>query len=160
MKVLERLRVKLAVNPETSCWEWTGCRDNRPGKGYGYVRLGGKTRLAHRALYQMFVGPIPDGLQVDHLCRNTGCVNPEHLEAVTPQLNVLRSERAQRTHCPKGHVYDDDNTYIRPDAGHRDCRRCKRDFDRRQRQAVRALTPSLGRHPGLPATPSREAVTA
>jgi len=84
------------------CWEWTGTKNN----GYGLMRTGeGETKiLAHRFSYELHVDLIPEGLQIDHLCRNKGCVNPAHLEAVTQQVNILRSENmaaryARRTEC-------------------------------------------------------------
>lgn len=109
------------------CWEWTGGRDV---DGYGRAWVPGLRRItrAHRAFYEVFVGPIPDGLQIDHLCRNRCCVNPGHLEPVTAQENIRRSEGIQvlnsrKTHCLRGHAYDEANTYITPD-GRRDCRSC------------------------------------
>lgn len=117
---------------ENGCWEWTAAlKDN----GYAAFQVMRNTeilcRYGHRFSHEAFIGPIPDGLQIDHLCRNRRCVNPEHLEAVTCRVNLLRGEtvtarRAAVTHCPKGHAYDADNTYTRPGRGGRDCKICRR----------------------------------
>ncbi len=130
---IERFRKKYVVNLE-GCWLWTGS----VGKT-GYGRLGGPGTSAHRRSYMMAVGPIPDGLELDHLCRVRCCVNPDHLEPVTHQENVRRGisghlERAT-THCPKGHPYDDKNTYHTP-AGKRDCRECRRAASLRYRRRL------------------------
>ncbi len=108
------------------CWLWTGARHNA-----GYGQYGKPARLAHRMSYEAFVGPIPDGLTVDHLCRNRLCVNPSHLEPVALAVNVLRGEslpakNARKTHCPKGHPYDETNTHITKQ-GWRICKACKRE---------------------------------
>lgn len=89
MDLRDRIRRKVAVSP-SGCWEWTGATS---GKGYGYLRIGGKANYAHRVAYEAFVCPIPDGLVIDHLCRNTVCCNPEHLEAVENSVNVKRGLR-------------------------------------------------------------------
>lgn len=110
------------------CWLWRGTIE---ASGYGRVGIGRtKNFMAHRVMYEMLVGPIPDGLQLDHLCRVRACVNPNHLEAVTPRVNSLRSEnlcaqRARKTHCPKGHPYSGENLVITRQ-GHRICRECRR----------------------------------
>lgn len=88
--------------------------------------------MAHRWSYEHHVGPIPEGLDLDHLCRNRACVNPEHLEPVTREVNIRRAA-ALRTHCPAGHLYDESNTYIRPGTVHRKCRTCMRERDRARR---------------------------
>ena len=87
------------------CWEWTATKLHN---GYGQFHLNGKTKLAHRISYEIKWGKIPDGLQLDHLCRTRGCVNPDHLEAVTQKVNEQRG-LAVITHCPKGHKYTPDN---------------------------------------------------
>ena len=122
---LERFWTKFQKMP-SGCWEWQGYRDR---DGYGQFNVYRRQRMqAHRYSYEMIVGPIPDGLQIDHLCRNTSCVNPAHLEPVTCQVNLLRGETFQaknavKTHCPRGHEYTEDNTY-RAKNGSRSCRAC------------------------------------
>lgn len=98
-----------------NCWDWLGSITK---DGYGqWVRGGG----AHRALYELIRGKVPEGLELDHLCRKTSCVNPGHLEAVTHKENMRRIPRSNT--CPRGHLFDDDNTYIRPN-GNRKCKKC------------------------------------
>ncbi|WP_033356238.1 HNH endonuclease signature motif containing protein, partial [Kitasatospora aureofaciens] len=93
---------------------------------YGQFNLHGRTYSAHRYAYTQLVGPIPDGLVIDHLCRNPSCVNPAHLEPVTHAENMRRSEPAMRTHCIHGHEFTEANTYYRtPNCdGVRQCRAC------------------------------------
>jgi HNH endonuclease len=124
-----RLRSKIRVD-DHGCWIWTG-RVGTSGYGLCHVRVEGRPRtaVAHRRAYELFVGPIPAGLHLDHLCRTPLCVNPGHLEPVTPQENNRRSNspsarNARATHCVHGHPFDDDNTRISPD-GARRCRRCE-----------------------------------
>src|SRR6185369_13442505 len=76
------------VDASGDCWIWRGTDD---GKGYGVMHLGRTTTTAHRFAYTLLVGPIPPGLQIDHLCRNRACVNPDHMEPVTQRVNSLRS---------------------------------------------------------------------
>lgn len=107
---LERFRAKYTVCPTTGCWNWTAsCTSN--GYGQFHINSGAKRNVgAHRWAYETLVGCVPDGLQLDHLCRNRRCVNPAHLEPVTPQVNTLRgatlpARNARKTHCPQGHMY-------------------------------------------------------
>jgi hypothetical protein len=81
-------------DPDTECWEWTAARKNG---GYGSFAIGRGNVYAHRFAYEMLVGPIPGGLELDHLCRNRGCANPDHLEPVTRQINVLRGRVPEQT---------------------------------------------------------------
>ena len=126
----QRLWRRVGVD-ENGCWIWVGVKRR---DGYGWIRVDGIARPVHRLSYEALVGPIPPGLQIDHLCRVTSCCNPEHLEPVTPRVNSLRSEsplakNARKTHCPQGHRYAGDNLIVRypPSSpnGNRVCRACE-----------------------------------
>ena len=132
--LLDVLEDKILI--DDGCWEWRGWHNK---KGYAQVSIKGKKLAAHRVVYELLVGPIPDGLFIDHLCRNRGCVRPDHLEPVTTRENLMRgtthaARLAARTHCGQGHPFDEDNTLFRKD-GSRRCRQCNRDqskeYDRR-----------------------------
>ena len=117
-----------APGMSSRCHVWTAA-DN--GAGYGVLKLNGRMVLAHRLAYELLVGPIPTGLQIDHLCRNRRCVNVEHLEPVTHRENALRgvgasARNALKTHCPLGHAYAGSNLYVQPGTGARECRTCWR----------------------------------
>lgn len=121
------------VDKSGDCWEWTG---GRAGGGYGRFHIAGVQRQAHRLAYEDAKGAVPADLDMDHLCRNRGCVNPDHLEPVTRQINLLRSPititaiNAAKTECVNGHVFTDDNTmYLKN--GTRRCRVCRRASTRR-----------------------------
>jgi hypothetical protein len=119
---------------ETGCWTWTGARS----VGYGHFAIKRRTNLAHRVAYEALVGPIGDGLTIDHLCRNPACVNPAHLEPVTMGENMRRStaidatkaRHARRTHCKHGHEFTSENTSY-DSKGARVCRECDRMKSRR-----------------------------
>lgn len=109
------------------CRVWTAALND---SGYGVMSVHDRTQRAHRLSYESFVGPIPAGLQLDHLCRNRACIKPEHLEAVPTAENTRRGASATKTHCKNGHEYTPENTYLRPrrdSGGRRDCRTCRRD---------------------------------
>lgn len=118
------------VKVPSGCWQWTAALDVH---GYGHISVDGRQRGAHQAAWEILVGPIPEGFTIDHLCRNRGCVNPSHLEPVTRGENVLRGigfagVNVRKTHCPKGHEYTPENTYVNPNSGHRLCRVCRTEY--------------------------------
>lgn len=133
-------RVQEPFDVQNDCWMWTG---SKTGNGYGQVWLNTKEKeAAHRVAYKMFVGPIPEGFHVDHLCRNRLCVRPDHLEPLSAHLNIGQWHRA-RTHCRKGHPYDRENTRyrLREDRIYRQCRICDREGRRGLRTRKRGLIP-------------------
>lgn len=126
-------RIRLRVSPQPNgCWNWTHTLDT---KGYGQVSVHGRLRMAHRVVYEALVGPIPDGLCIDHLCRNPLCCNPAHLEPVTQRVNTMRgfsppAVNARKTHCSQGHEFTPENTYYYVTKG-RVCRTCHADYFKR-----------------------------
>lgn len=132
--IIERFLEKISVSnvnfyKGTCCWEWTGSKNRG---GYGQIQLEGKKERVHRLSYILFIGKIPEKLELDHLCRNIVCCNPDHLEAVTHKENMRRGltgvatglQNSNKTHCPQGHEYSQENIYTAPD-GHRQCRICR-----------------------------------
>jgi len=123
-----RLLAKIEKLP-SGCWHWTGYVNSH---GYGRIGINGRRVMTHRAAYELFVGPIPEGLQIDHLCRLRSCCNPEHLEAVTPQENTLRSDVTKHRDgfCSRGHERNAANTYYHKNRPGGDCRICKCERER------------------------------
>lgn len=127
----KKLLTKIRLAP-SGCWLWTGA--TYPA-GYGKTGVDGRTLLAHRVSYELFVGPIPEGLQLDHLCRVRNCVNPAHLEPVTAAENTLRGNgpaavNARKSSCVRGHPLSGNNLYVCP-RGRRECRKCRAAAGRR-----------------------------
>ncbi len=131
----ERFWAKVDLRGAEDCWPWTA---TITVSGYGQFWDGARLVRPHRWAYEAMVGPIPDGLVIDHLCRNRACCNPAHLEPVTHKENSLRgvspnAVNARKTHCIHGHEFTEANTILRPDKAGRQCRECKRLSDRRWR---------------------------
>ena len=145
----DRFIWKFKVDLKTGCWNWGG----GTSAGYGTIFLArekGTTRQfvtgAHRVSYMFFRGPIPDDKEIDHRCRNRRCVNPDHLRAVSRRENSLLGEGVSaiamsKTHCPKGHPYDDENTYYDKRNGHRHCKACGKIKDYYKSKTHRKGTP-------------------
>lgn len=118
------------------CWIWTGATSS---SGYGLVKVGGRQTSVHRLVYEELVIGIPDGLVLDHLCRNRACANPEHLEPVTQRVNVLRgvsaaAAAARATHCGNGHEYNERNTRVT--GNRRECRVCDRERRMKRKESA------------------------
>lgn len=134
-------RFWLGVNKlPIGCWEWTrSCYAN----GYGKFYVNGRDIKAHRFAYQTLRGAIPVNLEIDHLCRNRKCVNPDHMELVTRGENIRRGllpeigrhYQESKTHCPQGHPFDKVNTYLRLDRPGRECKLCHREAVKRYQNA-------------------------
>lgn len=127
LPIRERITRHIIVDPITQCWNWQGAKIN--GK-YGTVGINYRKMLAHRQSYIDFIGDIPPGMHLDHLCGNPGCVNPQHLEPVTQAENNRRAgvagrmdRKSMQSHCKHGHEYTPNNTRITKE-GWRECRTC------------------------------------
>jgi hypothetical protein len=140
--IMERIWERTEPIPECGCYIWMGALGS---SGYGQISVEGKRLQVHNVTYEQLVGPIPDGMQLDHLCRVRSCWRPDHLELVTPRENTLRgigpsAVNARRTHCINGHAFTEDNTYYyrgRRQHDRRFCRQCNaaRRNKREQREA-------------------------
>jgi hypothetical protein len=131
------------VDKSGARWLWTAAI-NWP-QGYGTIKVEGKMVGAHRVAYELAVGPIPDGLQLDHLCRVRQCVNPSHLEPVTQRENLMRGEsvparQSRQTHCIHGHEFTPENTLIQAPNNRRQCRACRRLYMRARRLRLQAAS--------------------
>jgi hypothetical protein len=140
----DRFWTRVDRKGDDDCWPWVGARNQ---KGYGVFEIQGRRTVVHRFSYELVNGPIPSKLVIDHLCRNTSCVNPAHLEAVTNRENILRgigpSARAARaTHCPKGHPYSGANLYVAA-RGDRQCRTCIQKRHEREAEHRKALQAAI-----------------
>ena len=127
--VSDRFWAKVDKDGPNGCWAWTTTTSKGYGKFAYPVHGVWKTVRSHRWAYEHLIGPIPDGLQIDHLCRNRACVNPGHMEAVTGRTNVLRGNtltaaHSRKTHCDHGHPFTPENTH-RTAEGWRKCRTCQ-----------------------------------
>ena len=148
----DRFWAKVSVDDTTGCWLWQGARNKRSGYGSVADPVKGSSGYAHRFAYRELVGPIPEGLVIDHLCRVRHCVNPDHMEPVTSGENVLRgispaAMQKRQTHCIHGHEFTPENTYEW--RGHRACRTCaaERELRNGKRRTIGVsqikLTPEL-----------------
>ncbi|MFF7795635.1 HNH endonuclease [Streptomyces sp. NPDC007991] len=132
---MDRITERVTVN-DAGCWIYTGHLDRY---GYGRISYEGKSREAYRIAYEHSVGPVPAGMELDHLCRVRQCVNPNHLEAVSPATNKLRSNsfggvNARKTACVHGHPYTSENTGYQNNGKYRYCKECRRRTNRSNRQ--------------------------
>jgi len=129
------------VDADGICWEWMAAKDT---KGYGVFNPNGVLVRAHRFAWENLVGQIPEGLELDHLCRVRHCVNPDHLEPVTHQINAIRgasralrsAQAARQTHCKREHEFTSENTYVSKN-NERVCRTCHRERARQRREDKR-----------------------
>lgn len=126
LSIIDRFWQYVYPEPNSGCWLWTGGLHEQ---GYGQFSVNRVNVRAHRFSYEHFKGTIPDGLELDHLCRVTSCVNPDHLEAVTGRVNTLRgtgptAKNAVKLVCDSGHPYTLKSTHIRAE-GWRVCRICQ-----------------------------------
>ena len=140
--LIERIHQRSVVDPSTGCWNWQGYLQ----RGYALFSLNGRTVQVHRAIYTAVNGAIPNGLTIDHLCRNKGCVNPDHMEPVTVKVNVLRgntitAKNAAKTHCFRGHPLSGDNLNLY--RGLRVCRKCKTIYMREWRAKNKTIATNL-----------------
>lgn len=131
------VHVESRIDRTAGCWLWSG---RLTEKGYGRCHIEGKERRVHRYIFEKTNGPVPDGMELDHLCRVRHCVNPEHLEVVTSRVNILRGKslaalNAAKTHCKRGHEFNRANTIKRKGGRSRACRACLEEQRRRREVA-------------------------
>lgn len=137
-------------SPSTPCWISEYSTDTQ---GYAMKRINGKLKGLHRVIFEALHGPVPDGLELDHLCRTRACVNPAHLEPVTHKVNALRGVgvsaiAASKTHCKKGHILGGDNQYHSPSfMNNRACKTCIKERNRiyqARKRRSNGITPRKG----------------
>jgi hypothetical protein len=114
---------KVDIRSENECWPW---KLSTGSHGYGQTWDKITVRVAHRCAWELTYGRIPVGLTIDHLCRNRRCCNPQHLRLLTNLENASSNGNAIKTHCLRGHLFDEENTYV-DRKGHRRCRQCAKD---------------------------------
>ena len=137
--ILERIQSKIIVKPDTNCLLWTGSKDRG---GYGQIEIQKKSKKVHRVIYELNNGPIPGGALVCHKCDTPACCNINHLELGTHLSNMqdkikrgrYRNGDTGRTHCRKGHEYNDENTYYHKNGRGRVCRTCRRFYDSKRKR--------------------------
>lgn len=138
MSAEQRFWSKIDLDFETGCWNWSSSLNRN---GYGEFWFNGTSVRAHRFSFELLKSKILHGLQLDHLCRNRKCVNPNHLEAVTNHENVIRgigptAKNYSKTHCESGHEFTKENTYLKKHGG-RECRTCMKELQRTYRKTHR-----------------------
>lgn len=142
LNVKDKILARSIPEPNSGCWLWLGViGKHKVSGGYGLINHRGKKVRAHRLSYEVFVGKIPSGTELDHLCRMKCCVNPEHLEPVPHLENMRRwnKYRVKKTHCINGHEFSAENTQLRPDGRGRVCRICANARAHAQRVRAKAM---------------------
>jgi len=127
----------IAINNYSGCWNWTKAKNQ---KGYGHFKINDKSLKPHRIVFETFNGEIKKNYVIDHLCKNRICCNPDHLRQVTIKQNTLensnslQSINARKTHCIRGHIFDDSNTYLihYKNGIKRQCKKCKKLYNKQQ----------------------------
>lgn len=141
----DRFWTRVLPEPNSGCWLWVGAYRDSGNKGYGRLYVGRKLRYAHAVAWELYRGAIPEGMEIDHLCRNEICVNPQHLEPVPHTVNLARgygppAVNSRKTHCKRGHEFTVENTMwitTRPGKRDRRCRTCVQIWERKYKREWR-----------------------